>query len=74
MWVGEQYHLDELLNLGSQGIFLAFRSRGGRESAVELLLRRSADVGEEVGQIGRGLKLDFAVVRVVHHGRDIGVC
>jgi len=69
----EQYRLDELLHLGSQGIFFAFRSRGGRESAVELLLRRSADVGEEIGQVGGGLKLDLAMVRVIHHGRDIGV-
>jgi hypothetical protein len=68
-----QYRLDELLHLGSQGIFFAFRGRGRRESAVKLLLRRSADVVEEIGQVGGGLKLDFAVVRVVHHGRDIGI-
>ena len=36
-------------------------------------MRRSADVGEEISQVGGGLELDFAVVRVVHYGRDIGV-
>lgn len=65
--------MDELLHLGSQGIFFAFRCRRRGESAVELLLRRSADVGEEVGQVGGGLELDLAVVGVIHVVRDIGL-
>lgn len=63
--------MDELLDFGSQGIFFAFRGCGGRESAVELLPRRSADVREKIGQVGGGLKLDLTVVRIIHYGQDI---
>lgn len=56
---------EELLDAGAEGVVgFVGRGGGGGDGEVEFLLGGVFDVGVEVGEVGRGLEVDFTVVGV----------
>lgn len=56
------HFLHQLLDLRPKRVFLVLWRGRGREVDVEFLLCGVVDIGEEVGEVLGGLKVDFAVV------------
>lgn len=53
-----------MLDFCAEGVVFAIWGGGGGDGLVEFLLGGGVDVGEEVGKVGGGLEIYFAVVGV----------
>ena len=68
------YLLHQLFDLGSKRVIFALGSGGGGKVQVELLLGNSGDVGMQIIEVGGGLEVNLAMVKLHNAERRSAAC